>query len=88
MIVNLLLSILTASMRPAHITLIANRVQASEQSVAQAAYNQWTAIGNIFGPPLGGVLYQSFNGMVSMITAGILFLGATGYTWFASKKNP
>jgi DHA1 family multidrug resistance protein-like MFS transporter len=87
MIVNLLLSMTTASMRPAHITLIASQVQASEQSVAQAAYNQWTAIGNIFGPPLGGFLYQSFNGLVSMTVAGLLFLVGSGYTLVASKRK-
>ena len=86
MVVNLLLSITTAAMRPAQITLIANQVQASEQSVAQAAYNQWTAIGNIFGPPLGGFLYQSFSGLVSMTAAGALFLVGAAYTWYASRR--
>jgi MFS family permease len=87
MVINLLLSITTAAMRPAHITLVANHVQAAEQSVAQAAYNQWTAIGNIFGPPLGGYLYGVFGGVVTFVVAAFLFLAGSGYTWLASKKD-
>jgi len=87
MIVNLLLSITTASMRPAHITLVSNHVGASEQSVAQAAYNQWTAIGNIVGPPLGGTIYQLAGGLVTFLVAAGLFVGGSGYAWSASKRD-
>ncbi len=86
MIVNLLLSITTSSMRPAHITLIANHATASDQSVAQAAYNQWTAIGNIFGPTLSGYLYGIIGGVYTFGVAAALFLGGSGYAWFASRK--
>ncbi len=86
MIVNLLLSITTSSMRPAHITLVAGQVDATEQSVAQSAYNQWTAIGNIFGPPLGGYLFGAFGGVVTYAVAAALFLGGSGYTWQVSRK--
>lgn len=88
MLVNLLLSMTTASMRPAHITLVANHVGAGEQSVAQAAYNQWTAIGNIFGPPLGGYIYQIAGGLITFLVAAGLFLGGSGYAWSASKRDP
>ena len=90
MVVNLLLSITTSSMRPAHITLIASNAAVDQQSVAQAAYNQGTAIGNIFGPPLSGALYQAIGvatgGIATMGIAAVLFLGGSGYAWFASKK--
>jgi DHA1 family multidrug resistance protein-like MFS transporter len=87
MIANLVLSITTASMRPAHITLVSQNAPADEQSVAQAAYNQWTAIGNIFGPTLGGYLYGAFGGIVTFVVAGALFLGGSGYTLTAKKKS-
>jgi predicted MFS family arabinose efflux permease len=87
MIVNLLLSITTSSMRPAHITLIANNATASDQSVAQAAYNQWTAIGNIFGPTLSGYLYGAVGGVITFGVAAALFLGGSGYAWFTSRKS-
>jgi DHA1 family tetracycline resistance protein-like MFS transporter len=86
MIINLLLSITTSSMRPAQITLIARQVEATEQSVAQSAYNQWTAIGNIFGPPLGTALYSAFNGFVTMGVAAALFLIGAGYAFNTSRK--
>lgn len=86
MIVNLLLSITTSSMRPAHITLIAGQVEATEQSIAQSAYNQWTAIGNIFGPPLGSTLYGAFGGFTTYAVAAVLFLLGAGYAFNTSKK--
>ena len=87
MVVNLFLSCLTASMRPAHITLVANNAVAGDQSVAQAAYNQWTAIGNIFGPPLSGYLFSIFGGGITFWVAAVLFLAGSSYAWFASKKS-
>jgi MFS transporter, DHA1 family, multidrug resistance protein len=86
MFVNILLSITTASMRPAHITLIANNASADDQSVAQAAYNQWTAIGNIFGPTLSSYLYSIIGGIATFGIAAALFLGGSGYAFMASKK--
>ncbi|MDD5367839.1 MAG: MFS transporter [Anaerolineaceae bacterium] len=87
MIVNLLLSISTASMRPAHITLVSNNATASDQSVAQAAYNQWTAIGNIFGPTLSGYLYGAVGGVVTFGIAAALFLAGSGYAGITGKKS-
>ncbi len=86
MIVNLLLSISTSSMRPAHITLIAGQVEATEQSVAQSAYNQWTAIGTIFGPPLGTAIYGGYGGLPTYVVAALLFLAGSGYAYTVSKK--
>ncbi len=86
MIVNLMLSISTSSMRPAHITLVATQVEATEQSIAQSAYNQWTAIGNIFGPPLGSTLFGAFGALPTYSVAAMLFLLCAGYTYNASKK--
>ena len=87
MAVNLFLSCLTASMRAAHITLVANNAVAGDQSVAQSAYNQWTAIGNIFGPPLSGYLFSIFGGGITFWVAAVLFLGGSGYAWLASRKS-
>jgi MFS family permease len=86
MITNLLLSITTSSMRPAQITLIASQVEATEQSIAQSAYNQWTAIGNIFGPPLGTALYSAIGGVATYAVAAVLFFIGAGYTFNASRR--
>jgi MFS family permease len=86
-LVHLVLAITTSSMRSALITLVAKNATTGDQSVAQAANNQWSAIGNIFGPALGSYLFGATGGIVTYIVAAFLFLGGGGYAWFARKKS-
>ncbi len=86
LLINSLLTITTTSMRPAHMSLIARAAPGSDQALSQAAYNQWTSIGRVFGPPLGSALFAAYGGLMTYIVAALLFLGAAGYTFTVSRK--
>ena len=87
LVVNSLLTITTTSMRPAHMSLIAKNSPESEQALSQSAYNQWTQIGRVFGPPLGTSIYSAYGGLMTYIVAAVLFVGAAGYTYSVSRKS-
>jgi DHA1 family multidrug resistance protein-like MFS transporter len=80
LIVNLILSLTTAQIRPANITLVTKHAPATEQGLSQSAYNLYTSIGRIIGPILGGILYGSVGAKVTLAIAAGIFVISAIYT--------
>lgn len=76
-----------ASMRPAVNSLASKLVSADEQGSAMGVVNSYNSLGRIFGPVVGGVLFDVLGYQWPYIMGAVLFFLTLGGSFFLFNRN-
>lgn len=76
-----------AALRPAVNSLASKRSSADQQGAVMGVVNSYNSLGRIFGPILGGFIFDALGYQWPYITGGILFFLIWGLSFFLFQRN-
>jgi multidrug resistance protein len=76
-----------ATMRPAVNSLASKLVSADEQGSAMGVVNSYNSLGRVFGPVVGGVLFDAFGYQWPYIVGSVLFFLILSGSFFLFNRN-
>ena len=79
-LIMIVMGLANAALRPATSSLVSKRTRASEQGNMMGVLGSYTSLGRVFGPIVGGLIFDAVGYQWPFIVGGIIFFMSLAYS--------